>query len=107
MTSTPAVMEAGLPVSAGLGIRGGLSYLADCHNATHGDAAPLCNMDYNRTAALEDEMVGPLMERIVSYVVPLIFLVIVVVGLIGNALVSVTVRKVKSKRTKFSFRRTE
>lgn len=70
-------------MSAGLGVKA-LSFL--CQNMS-GDAGPLClPYDYNSTDV--DENVGQLMERIVSIVVPLLFSIIVVVGLIGNALVS-------------------
>ena len=76
---------AGLPVTTGLGVKG-LTYL--CQNMS-GDAGPLC-LPYDLNGTAVDENVGQVMERVVSIVVPLIFSIIVVVGLIGNALVSIT-----------------
>lgn len=76
-----------MPV-AGLGVRG-LTYLMACANVTE-DAVPLCKLADNDTRA-DDGDVGPYMEKIVSIAVPVIFAIIIVVGLIGNALVVLVV----------------
>ncbi|KAE8750725.1 Allatostatin A Receptor, partial [Frankliniella occidentalis] len=96
MTAPPLVGEAlgeagasgppaGLPDVAGLGVRGALGYLVDCNNMTD-DASPIICMPMVFNSTDSDEQIGPLMQKVVSIVVPLIFLAIVVVGLIGNAL---------------------
>ncbi|XP_052120012.1 allatostatin-A receptor-like [Frankliniella occidentalis] len=101
MTAPPLVGEAlgeagasgppaGLPDVAGLGVRGALGYLVDCNNMTD-DASPIICMPMVFNSTDSDEQIGPLMQKVVSIVVPLIFLAIVVVGLIGNALVVLVV----------------